>query len=231
MMAPAPSAPALRESAARLAHSLLTAPNDDFRLAVLKRTAKRSDEQDGYPTFLKLLIVIAESAEIHAKRIVAATLRNALKRMDLPVGSLTSWGGSRLWSPGTAVPPGALDRGLFGDAPRRSFGPIEYLTAWSCQRTQRGMLDDSVYASAAAALVGLVNCDDEAASLYPSRLDNDTRTELEGAFTRATRGRLSALASAWKSGRSPEQIAAAAVSATSSDQQQQLPHGWLVRDL
>lgn len=230
MIASAPSAPALRESAGRLAHSLLTAPNDDFRLAVMKRTARKLGEQDDYPTFLKLLITIAESTEIHAKRMVAATLRNALKRMDLPVGSLTSWGGSRLWSPGTALPPGVFDQGLFGDAPRRWFGPIEYLTAWSCQRTQRGMLDDRVYANATAALIGLVNCDEEAAVLYPNKLDSDTRTELEGVYTRDARTRLSALAAAWKSGKTPEQIAAAAVSATAGDQQK-LPHGWVVRDL
>lgn len=230
VLADCPSAADLRESAARLASALIYNDNAEFRLALLKRVARRLGDEEGYPTFLKLLLIVAESDSDEARRAVAATFATALKRADLPAGQLTSWGAGRL-QPSAILPGVTLDTGFFGRAPKRAFGPIEYLTAWSCQRTQRGMLSDETYASAIERLVALVDFDADAARLYPDKLEADTRNELEGAYTRATRQRLGAIAAAWKHRESPERIAAAAVSAPGDITPPPFPHGWLIRDL
>lgn len=220
----------LRGTAARLAAALIHNDNAEFRLALLKRVARRLGDEDGYPAFLKLILIVAESDSDEAKRAVAATFATALKRADLPAGQLTSWGAGRLRP--AALPSGVtLDSSFFGAAPKRPFGPIEYLTAWSCQRTQRGMLSDETYAGALERLVTLVDFDTEAARLYPDKLEADTRSELEGAYTRATRQRLTAIATAWKSKQTPERIAAAAISAPGDVAPPPFPHGWLIRDL
>ena len=51
--------------------------------------------------------------------------------------------------------------------------------------------------------------------------------ELEGAYTRATRERLAAIADAWQAGRAPEEVAQAAIDAGHVD----MPAGWVVREL
>lgn len=219
----------LRESAARLAAALVHNANAEFRLALLKRVARRLGDAEGYPTFLKLLLIIAESDAEAAKHALAATFATALKRADLPAGLLTSWGAGGL-QPSAALRGVVLDRSSFGSAPRRAFGPIEYLTAWSCQPTQRGLLSDDAYADAIERFVALVNFDADAARLYPDKLDADARNELEGAYTRATRQRLAAIAGAWKQGLPPAQVAAAAISAR-SDAPAAFPRGWIIRDL
>lgn len=220
----------LRESAARLASALIHNDNAEFRLALLKRVARRLGEEEGYPAFLKLILIIAESESEQAKRAVAATFATALKRADLPAGQLTSWGAGRMQT-NVVLPGVSFDNGFFGSAPKRAFGPIEYLTAWSCQRTQRGMLSDETYVAAIERLVALVNADPEAARLYPEKLDADTRNELEGAYTRATRQRLTAIATAWKNDVTPERVAAAAVTAPGDMSPPPFPYGWLIRDL
>ena len=55
----------------------------------------------------------------------------------------------------------------------------------------------------------------------------DAQNELEGAYTRATRERLAAIADAWQAGRTPEEVAQAAIDAGHVD----MPAGWVVREL
>jgi hypothetical protein len=216
-------------SAGRLASALVFNADPDFRLALLKRVARRLGEAEGYPTFLKLLVTIAESEEPAAHRALAATLAIGLRRNDLPSGQLTAWGASRMWQAGTPIS-GALAGQMFGSsAPQRSFGPIEYLTVWYAQGTQRTRLGEEVYAHALARLVSLVNADEEARTLYPLKLEADMQTELEGIYMRGTRERLSTFAAHWKSDPTPHAVAAAAVAA--GGEPRQVPRGWLIRDL
>jgi hypothetical protein len=224
-------AASLRESAARLASALVYNDDAEFRLALLKRVARRLGEDAGYPAFLKLILIIAESDSDPARRAVATTFATALRRADLPAGQLTSWGAGRLRPTASVLPGVAIDSGFFNTSPKRAFGPIEYLTAWSCQRTQRGMLSDETYAAAMERLIALVSVDADAARLYPDKLEADTRNELEGAYTHATRQRLTAIATAWKNGHPPDRIAAAAISASGDMSPPSFPHGWLIRDL
>lgn len=221
----APSPAALRTAAARLIASLSAHEDDEYRLTVLRRLARRLGEER-YPLFLRLLNVVAESDDEHARRLLADTFGAALRRMDMPGGALSSWGATRLPDSGT-LQVSALSGQFFGATPRRLLGPVEYLTVWHLQRTQRIVLGADSYRDALAKLVSLFNCSDEARRLYPQKLAADALNELEGAYTRATRDSLAAIADAWQAGRTPEQVAQAALGAGAA----QPPSGWLLRDL
>lgn len=217
-------------SAARLTSALVFNRDDDIRLALLKRVARKLGEESGYPTFLKLLTTISESADDVGKRAVAATLAIGLRRNDLPSGQLTAWGASQLWQAGSASG-GALSGQLFGAAPRRTFAPIEYLTAWLGQGTQRVRLGSDVYAHALQRLLELVNLDDDARALYPRKLAAESQLELEGRYMRGTRDRLAVIAQGWTDGRPSADIAAAAIAAGGGESAGNVPRGWLLRDL
>ncbi len=215
-------------SCGRLISALVFNRNEDFRLALLKRVARKLGESDGYPTFIKLLTTASESRDENGKRALAATLAIGLRRNDLPAGQLTAWGASRLWQSG-GPPVGNLAGQMFGAAPHRSFAPIEYLTAWFGQSTQRIRLGSEVYAQSLQRLIELINLDADARTLYPRKLEADTHVELEGVYMRSTRDRLSTIASAWSGGMSSADIAAAAIAG--ADNRGTLPPGWLLRDL
>ena len=220
-----PSPEALHTAAGRLIATLAAHDDDEYRLTVLRRLARRLGDES-YPLFLRLLTVVAESDDDEARRLLADTFGAALRRMDIPGGALSSWGATRLPQSGT-LDVNALSGGFFGASPRRLLGPIEYLTVWHLQRTQRIVLGVEAYRETLARLVSLFNCSDEARVLYPQKLAADAVNQLEGAYTRVTRDSLAAIAAAWKAGKPPEQVAQAAASAGASDH----PSGWLVRDL
>ncbi len=230
MSEPAPSPEALRTAAARLVATLAAHEDDEYRLTVLRRLARRLGEER-YPLFLRLLTVVAESDDDDAKRLLADTFGAALRRMDLPGGALSSWGATRLPLPETGadgtLDVAALSGQFFGASPRRLLGPVEYLTVWHLQRTQRIVLGADSYRGTLARLVELFNHSEQARRLYPQKLAADAVNELEGAYTRATRESLAAIAAAWQAGRPPEQVAQAALDAAAPEH----PSGWLVRDL
>ncbi|MFC4727758.1 hypothetical protein [Coralloluteibacterium thermophilus] len=226
MSSQVPTPEALRQAATRLLAALAAHPDPEYRLAVLKRVARRLGE-DGYPTFLRVLNVIAESDDAAAQRLVADTFGVALRRMDLPGGALSSWGAARLPEGGSPLAASAFSGRFFGAAPRRSLGPVEYLTVWHLQRTQRQELGAPVFRRAMSQLISLFNRSDEARSLYPQKLAADAQNELEGGYTRATRERLGALAAAWSSGQSPEQVADAVLASGAPLD----PRAWVVHDL
>jgi len=198
----------------------------EYRLAVLKRLVRRLGE-DRYPVFLRLLGVVAESDDARAQRLLADTIGTALRRMDLPGGALSSWGATQLPDSGAPLSASALSGQFFGGTPRRLLGPVEYLTVWHLQRTQRTALSAETFRTSLSRMIALLNQSEDARALYPQKLAVDAQNELEGAYTRATRERLAAIASAWKAGRSPDEIAQAALDARAAD----APHGWVLRDL
>ncbi|WP_058835902.1 hypothetical protein [Luteimonas abyssi] len=227
---PDPAAPpsplALRAAADRLVSALAAHDDAEYRLAVLKRLARRLGEEH-YPVFLRLLGVVAESDDARAKALLAETFAIALRRMDLPGGALSSWGATRLPDNVAPFAASALGGQFFGATPRRLLGPVEYLTVWHMQRTQRTALGAQAYRDALAGLIDLLNHSDDARALYPQKLAADAENELEGAYTRATRERLAAVATAWKAGEPPLTVAQAALDAVP----EQLPGHWVVRDL
>ncbi len=206
-----------REAAARLTQSLGSTYDESLRLALLKRLAKRFGEL-GYPGFLKLLLVIAESDDVQAQQQLADALALGLSRVDVPSGELTSWGGSSAWPALQSPELQSLDAHTLSHladarAPRRQLGPIEYLTVWYCQRTQRPYLSEDAYREALAKLVALIDRNPQARELYPLRIESDIVNGREGSYTRQTRDRLLALAAAWRAGHDAEQIAQAASNA------------------
>lgn len=213
----------LRETAARLAGALRSERNPEYRLAILKRLARRLGD-GAYPVFLKLLSIVAESDDDVAKSAVAEALVLALNRMDLPSGHITSWGGSNLrGGEAEGREPSA------STSPRRQLGPIEFLTAWYAQRTQLPQLDEKHYAQTLSLLIELCNHSPELRRLYPAKLDADSRSELEGAYTRVTRDTLAAIAKSWDAEASPADVARSAT--THEAGLQTIPRGWILRDL
>lgn len=161
---------------------------------------------------------------------MADTLALGLRRMDLPSGQLTSWGGSNAWPALQGFPGGTIGGTHFvNTAPQRQLGPIEYLTVWFCQRTQRPYLGERAFRDSLAKLVALFDCSREARELYPLKIESDLATGPEGAYTRQARERLGAIVSAWKRGEPPAAVADAAAglgSAASAERSR-----WLLRNL
>ena len=221
-----PSPAALRAAADRLVSALAAHADPEYRLTVLKRLVRRLGEER-YPLFLRLLGVVAESDDAHAQRLLAETFGTALRRMDMPGGALNSWGATRLPDSTGPLDASAFSGRFFGATPQRQLGPVEYLTVWHLQRTQRTALGAATFRTSLARMIALLNRSDDARALYPQKLAADAQNELEGAYTRATRERLAAIAAAWKAGRSPDDVAQAALDAQAID----TPRDWVVRDL
>ena len=220
-----PTPEALRAAADRLVSALSAHTDAEYRLAVLKRLVRRLGEEQ-YPLFLRIVGVVAESDDERAQRLLADTFGTALRRMDLPGGALSSWGATGLPDHGAPVAASALSGHFFGATPRRMLGPVEYLVVWHLQRTQRIALSAEGFRTSLARMIAMLNRSDDARLLYPQKLAADAQNELEGAYTRATRERLAAIAAAWAAGEAPERVAAAAVDAPATT-----AHDWVVRDL
>lgn len=221
-----PTPDALRQAADRLVSALLAHDNAEYRLAVLKRLVRQLGEER-YPTFIRLLGVIAESDDVRAQTLVADTFGAALRRTDLPGGALSSWGATQLPDSTQPLSPSAFSGQFFGSAPKRLLGPVEYLVVWHLQRTQRAVLGDEAFRTTLARLIALFNRSEDARVLYPQKLSADAQNELEGAYTRVTRETLATIAADWKAGRPPEEIAAAIPAGGSGAH----PRDWVVRDL
>ncbi|GGJ96162.1 hypothetical protein [Luteimonas terricola] len=221
-----PTPEALRTAADRLVSALAAHADPEYRLAVLKRLVRRLGEER-YPLFLRIVGVVAESDDERAQRLLAETFGVALRRMDLPGGALSSWGATGLPDHGGApMAASALSGHFFGATPRRMLGPVEYLVVWHLQRTQRTALSADGFRTSLARMIAMLNRSDDARTLYPQKLAADAQNELEGAYTRATRDRLAAIAAAWAAGEPPERVAEAAIDAPAA-----AAHGWVVRDL
>ena len=196
------------ESAARLAQFLERTSEAEVCLTTLKHLRRRFGDH-GYPGFLKLLLIIAESERPDARRRLADAIALGLRRGDAPSGVLTSWGATRFWSSQTALRAGMLPGNALGMAPRRQLDPLEYLTVWFSQPTHRRYLGDRTYRECLNRLIELFNTSEVARHWYPLKIEADL-AGTEGAFTRHTRQRLAALAAAWKQGLPVLAIVAAA---------------------
>lgn len=215
----------LLETTRRLISALQQEPSGDMRLALAKRLVRQLGD-DAYPVFLKILLIVAESEDASAKQLVTDLLASAAQRMDLPSGQLSAWGGSSrpdeasLMSPGSAA---SMTR-------KRLLGPIEYLTVWYCQQTQRPMLEEPLYADALRKLIGLFGLNLQLRELYADKLAADASNELEGTFTRDSRDILNRLSQSWQNpGNTTEQIVQAALRGAAPTDP--VPSGWIVHRL
>lgn len=204
-----PAAEALRQSATRLLHALRAHEDREYRRTLLKRLAREMGEED-YPLFLRLLCVVAESDDSAAKTLLAESLAEALRRADPPAGALSSWGATRLPDAGGPLTARQLSDRFFAGTPSRRYGPLEYLVVWLNQKTQRLPLSEAECRRTLTRLIALFDHSPAARELYAARLKADAGNALEGAYTRATRERLAALAEAWQAGLPAEDVALAA---------------------
>ncbi|CBL45964.1 Hypothetical protein HDN1F_23810 [gamma proteobacterium HdN1] len=195
----------LREAAARL---LWVAASMDLSmgLAALKRVAQSGGDL-AYPRFLKMLLIISESDDRVGQARIAQILAGGLRSMDMPSGSLSAWGASYF---GQASQNTVISASTLRSVPLRRWGPVEYLTLWFCQKTQRPYLSDHAFRKSLSSLITLVNMDDEARLLYPQKIIEQLSSGSEGACTRSARQRLQALSEAWAAGSAPDSIAAVA---------------------
>lgn len=213
----------LLETTRRLVGALQQESSMEPRLALAKRLVRQLGDES-YPLFLKMLLIVAESEDVAAKQCVADLLAAAAQRMDLPAGQLSAWGSSsRSGDEDAAGAQGSMNR-------RRLLGPIEYLTVWYCQQTQRPMLELALYADAMRKLLALFELNPQLRMIYAGKLVADVGTELEGTYTRDTRDILGRLAQRWQQEDStPEEIVQAAISGT--EPATPMPPGWIVHQL
>ncbi len=197
-----------RESAARLVDLLEQVGDAELRLAALKQLSRRFGEH-GYPGFLKLLLIVAESDRSEAQRRLADSIALGLRRGDAPSGVLTSWGATRFWSARQPLHAGMLPGNILGLAPRRQLDPLAYLTVWFSQRTHRPYLSERTYRQSMTRLLELFNTSELARQYYPLKIEADL-AGIEGAFTRQTSQRLAILADGWRQGQPLALVAAAA---------------------
>lgn len=181
-----------QQSAQRLTAFLETTDDAERSLAVLNLLCRRFGDQ-GYPGFLKLLLIIGNGAATVAKQRLSDAIALGLHRGNVPSGVLTSWGATRLWT-----------------SQQRQLDPLAYLTVWFCQRTHRPFLSESTYRECVVTLLELFNYSRAARELYPLKIATDL-AGIEGAFSRQTQQCLGALAESWQRDLSVERIAAAAL--------------------
>lgn len=204
--------------AQRLSESMIQVDDEAHRLCVLKALVRRLGV-DAYPALIKLLIIVSESTDTQVRARLAQTLGYAAQCGDLPKGELNAWGLSRYVANEIAAQPvdaGSLMRHYWAGSATRGLGPIEYLTVWHSQKTQRPYLSDNVYLDSLGKIIALINADSQAAKRYADAILLDLETRPEGAFTRQTRLRLSSLATTWLGGAAPLDIAQAGFEASLS---------------
>lgn len=214
----------LLETTRRLIHALQQEASGDMRLALAKRLVRQLGDE-AYPVFLKILLIVAESEDASAKQLVTDLLTAAAQRMDLPSGQLSAWGGSSHVGEEAAMPSGSASM-----TRKRLLGPIEYLTVWYCQQTQRPMLEEPLYADALRKLIGLFGLNPQLRKLYAEKLAADASNELEGTFTRDSRDILSRLSQSWQQpANTVEQVVQAALRGAAPTAP--VPSGWVVHRL
>lgn len=222
---PHPLADPLLETTRRLVDVLQQEPSSEMRLALARRLVRQLGDAS-YPVFLKILLILAESEDVAAKQMIAELLAAAAQRMDLPSGQLSAWGGSSRPGGESVVPAGSSVQ----MTRKRLLDPIEYLTVWYCQQTQRPMLEESLYADALRKLIGLFGLSTSLRKLYADKLAADAGNELEGTFTRESRDILSRLAHSWQQPASTtEQVVQAALRGNAPTNP--VPTGWIVHRL
>src|SRR3546814_17580416 len=89
---------------------------------------------------------------------------------DVCSSDLSSWGAARLPDSAGPLDASAFSGRFFGAAPQRLLGPVEYLTVWHLQRTQRTALGADTFHTPLSRLIALLTRSDDARTLYPQKL-------------------------------------------------------------
>lgn len=161
------------------------------RLRILEKLCESLQEQL-YPAFLQILLVVQRHGDQTARVRVAETLAHAVAIERLPEGRMNAWGSSQR-AGGTSF------------AMVRSLGPVEYLCSWYAQPAGLQPLSAAAFRTALSGLLTLINTSEQGRDLYQARLLADTEDPLMGALSAQTRQGLRELATQWQQGCAAEQ--------------------------
>lgn len=190
------------------AHSLVclleAAPHPEDRAQVLLKLSRGVGDA-WYPLYIKLLVVIGESAPLAAQALVADAVAHGLQHGQTAGGTLGSWG--------VPVPlPAAIaaaSRGFLRMSAARVLDPLAYLTVWFSQSTSRQPLPIETFEKSLAAVLSLFEASASARSIYQAKLQADVASSAEGAYSATSLLRLNRLVADWKSALPAHRIAAA----------------------
>ena len=159
---------------------------------VISRFVGRLGEQ-GFPGFIKVLLVISESADEVLKVRLARCMALLIKQHNIPKGKLSAWGSSLFWNQSDSS---SFSIRQLGFTPKREYGPIEYLTVWFSQKTHRPYLTGDLFQDCLFKLLQLF-AHGEARLVYLEYLAVDLASASDGAYSRITRQRLQRLLDEW----------------------------------
>ena len=178
-------------AASELVRAFVQFPSMEDRLRVLEKLCLSLEDQL-YPAFLQILLMIDLHGDAESKRLVSETLAHAVSIHRLPEGKVSAWGSST-----------PADSSRFGL--RRSLGPLEYLCSWYAQPSALQPLSGAAFRTAMSGLLSLINTCDQARTLYQEKLLSEANAPLTGALTGQTRNGIGELALHWQQNQSSEQ--------------------------
>lgn len=138
-----------------------------------------------YPAFLQILCSVGKHGDEQAQHLITDTLVHALATGRLPSGQLSAWGADTL----------NAERS-FGQT--RSLGPIEYLCVWYAQPSGRSPLNVNTFQKATHCMLEFISTNQQAKSLYCTKLIADVEDPLAGSLSSQTRNAITELVRAWQ---------------------------------
>jgi hypothetical protein len=190
------------------AHSLVSlleaAPHPEDRAQLLLKLS-RAVGDPWYPLYIKLLVVIGESAPLAAQAIVADAVAHGLQHGQTAGGTLGSWG-VPVQMPAAIA---AASRGFLRMSAARVLDPLAYLTVWFSQSTSRQPLPGETFEKSLTAVLRVFEASAAARSIYQAKLQADVASAAEGAYSATSLLRLNRLVADWKLAVPAHRIAAA----------------------
>jgi hypothetical protein len=160
------------------------------RLRILEKLCV-SLEDNLYPAFLQILLMVERHGDSESKALVSETLAYAVSIQRLPVGKMSAWGSSS--TPGNST---------FNSF--RRLGPLEYLCSWYAQPSALQPLSASAFRTALTGLLSLINSCKAGSEMYQMKILSDSDDPLSGALTGQTRSGLRELVLHWQQDQPPE---------------------------
>jgi hypothetical protein len=162
-----------------------------------------------FPIYLKLLVVIGESAPPAAQTLVADAVAHGLQHGQTAGGTLGSWGVP------TPLPMAlaAAGKGFLRMSAARALDPLAYLIVWYSQSTSRERLPVDAFEKSLAAVLRLFDASAQARAIYQAKLQADVASSTEGAYSATSLLRIDVLVKAWLAAQPLHRIAATVASA------------------
>jgi hypothetical protein len=190
-------------AARSLVRMLQAQPRVEDRSQVLLKL-NRDLGDSWYPMYIKLLVVVGESAPTSAQTLLAEALAHGLQHGQTAGGTLGSWGVPVQLPAALAV----AGQGFLRMSAARVLDPLAYLTVWFSQSTSRQPLPAEVFEKSVAAVLSLFDSSPPARAIYQAKLRADVASSAEGAYSATSLLRLGALVEAWSAGQAPHRVAA-----------------------